>query len=377
MNKLRVLHIVPWFPNSKNKIEAIFIVEHIKALNKHCHNEVLHISFGKKSYQSTYFHEGIKVIRINIGLLFDKWRIKELKAHKKIDNFLRKYQNNFDIINFQIAYPNAIGINKLHNKYQSLKFVITEHWTAYHYGFDLPKGHKGRERIENIFNNNILLLVVSNALGIDIQNFTNKPNRKFSVIPNVIDCNSYKFTPKKTQDKDFVFASINNWNPMKNPFVLIKAFELMAKKYTNVKLILGGTGKTIPEMKTLVSTTGLNEFIKFTGRLTKQEVVSTLKEANVYCQSSNYETFSVICAEALITGTPVIATNIGGIKDFITAKNGTLVDDMNVENWFLAMEKTYLNYDLIDNRKISRNCSDKFNSNVIGKLYYSQLTTLM
>lgn len=377
MKKINVLHIVPWFPNSDNGIEAVFIVEHLKALTPYCQNEVLHVTFGKNSYESIYQHEGLKINRINIRLLIDKWFFKEVFVARKIENFIKQKEKIFDVVNFHVAYPNAVKINKLVLKFSNLKFVITEHWTAYHYCFGLKKGSPGRGRIENIFKNNIPLIVVSNALGQDIQKFIGLDERDFYVVPNVVDAKSYKYFPKTNMKEDFVFSSINNWNPMKNPFVLIRAFRLMANKYDNVRLILGGTGKIITEMKTLAEELSLEKIVKFTGRLTKGEVVETFKQSNIYCQSSNYETFSVICAEALMSGVPVIAHNIGGMKDFISEENGALVDDLSVESWFLAMEDKYLNYESIDRQKSALECMKKFNSDVIGKQYYSILQSLI
>jgi len=375
MNNLRVLHIVPWFPNEKNNTEAVFIVEHLKALNKFCYNEVLHISFGSSNFKNTYQTENIKTNRVNIKTYTSKWREKEFFAGIAVNKFLKKNNKTFDIINFHIAYPNAININEIKRKYPRLKYVITEHWTAYKNEFNLPKTNKGRLRIENIFNNQIPLFVVSKALGQNIRDFISKPDRKYIVIPNIIDCDNFTYKSKKNIGS-FKFCSINNWNPMKNPFVLIKAFKQISDKYENTELILGGFGSIINEMQDLVRELGLFEKVQFRGRLDKQEVIELLQESNVYCQSSNYETFSVICAEAMAVGTPIITTNWGGVIDFVNQSNGTLVDDLEVESWFLAMEKNYMNSDSVNTKQISIDSRKKFNSNAVGELYYSELINI-
>lgn len=376
MINLRVLHITPWFPNKNNPVEAVFIVEHLKSLSNHCYNEVLHISFGSKKIKRVDKVRNIKTNRIQLKYALDKWRLKEVLAKRVVAKFIKNNTNNFDIVNFHIAYPNAINIEKLSQHYPNLKFVITEHWTAYSNSFSLAKGSKGRGRIESIFNNKIPLFVVSTALGQDIQKFIGNAKKQFTIIPNVIDCENFKYKIKEESD-EFVFCSINNWNSMKNPFVLIKAFHKLTRTHKNVKLVLGGTGNIIGEMKSLVSKMKLNSNITFTGRLSKKEVVDTLNDSNVYCQSSNYETFSVICAEALITGTPVIATEVGGMVDFVNEANGILVNDLEVESWFLALKKMYENYRQYDKKQISEDCRNKFNSKTVGQLYYSELIKIV
>ncbi len=45
--------------------------------------------------------------------------------------------------------------------------------------------------------------------------------------------------------------------------------------------------------------------------------------------NSNYETFSVATAEALVCGVPVIATRCGGPEDFVTEDCGILIEPRN------------------------------------------------
>ena len=375
MSKLNVLNIVPWFPNPTNNMEGIFIAEHIKALNKHCANTVLHFQFGKKNQYELDAIENIKIERYTLKPIIDKWYFKEKLVSKKIADYLAANSSKYNVVNFHITYPNAINITKIANQFPNVKFCMTEHWSAYHSQFNLPKKNKGRKRIEQIFANNIPLFVVSKALGEDIQNFIQNPDKKFEVIPNCINENTF-FFKEKIKKTDFVFASINNWSVMKNPIVLLNAFAKLTVKHKNIKLVLGGDGALLNDMKELVKRLAIEESITILGRIPKGKVFDILSECNVYCQSSNYETFSVICIEALATGTPVIATNIGGMKDFVTAENGVLVNDLEVESWFLAMEQTYLNYAKFDRSAISKKCLTIYNCNSVGQLFYEKLKNL-
>jgi len=375
MNSLRILHIVPWFPNPKNKIEAIFIAEHLKELNKHCKNQVLHIQFGQSNFEIDKLND-LSIERVTLKPLMDKWVFKEKKVTHYINKYLKQNQHNFDLVNFYITYPNAINITKLEKKFPLLKFCMMEQWSAYHTQFNLAKGNKGRLRIENIFNNSIPLFTVSNALGGDIQSFIGNTNRKFKVIPNCINVNEFKYL-EKTNQKVFVFTSINNWSVMKNPIVLINAFGKLTKKYKDIKLVLAGDGVLMPEMKNLVKSLNISNQVQFLGRIPKHDVVNVLQNANLYCQSSNYETFSAICIEALATGTPVIATNIGGMKDFVNSENGALVDTMTINDWAEAMEQNYLSYNKFDKQQISKNCINQFNSKRVGELFHSELSKVV
>ena len=71
--------------------------------------------------------------------------------------------------------------------------------------------------------------------------------------------------------------------------------------------------------------------------------------ADVSCVPSRREPFGLVAAEAMACGTPVIATNEGGLPDFINEKVGILVPVDDSEKLALAVkqvisgEKVYLN----------------------------------
>jgi glycosyltransferase involved in cell wall biosynthesis len=160
---------------------------------------------------------------------------------------------------------------------------------------------------------------------------------------------------------------------VKNPEVLIEAFADLLNEFPDSKLILGGSGELIPTMTKLVNQLNLAEAVQFLGNLTRQEVATNLAQANVYCQSSHYETFSIICVEALAVGRPVIATKIGGMVDFIDETNGILVPELTKEAWFNAMKKMIHAYDQFDLEIISSEICNRYNSKTISTLYFNEL----
>lgn len=373
MKKHQILHIASWFPSEENPKSGSFVLDHVKGLQDHCENTVLHIQFSEhKKSTKTEFYDGIKVIRISLKPFLNRWRIKEFLAKKAIGQFLRKNVGQFEAINFYGAYPNGIGIGKFKQTYPQISFSITEVWSAYHYNFNLPENSKGKQRIASIFSHEIPLFVVSSALGQDLRNFTKQPNLSYTIIPNSIDADHFNFSiPEKKSG--ITFASINHWSKVKNPEVLIEAFADLLIEFPDSKLILGGSGELIPTMKNLVNQLNLTEAVQFLGNLTRQEVARTLAQANVYCQSSHYETFSIICVEALAVGRPVIATKIGGMVDFIHETNGILVPEPTKEAWLNAMKKMIHTYDQFNLEKISTEICNRYNSKTISTLYFNEL----
>jgi glycosyltransferase involved in cell wall biosynthesis len=382
MNQLRILHITPWFKSPRHPSKAPFVLDHVISLQPFAYNEILHIEIEevKNGILPIIKHEKetVKNITINAYRFLNfpnAWKVYELLCFLHISRFIRKNKDRFDIVNFYIAYPNAVFIQKFIKKYPKLIFTIYDVWSSYHFGFHLPKNSKGRKRIENIFSCDPNLFVISSATGKDIQNFSSK-DVKYEIIPGIVDSAIFNHQPKESSG-NYTISSINSWSKMKNPDVLIRAFKMVSETLPNCNLILGGGGDKLESMKTLVKEFGLSSRVEFPGILTKNEVAKILSKSNVYCQSSNYETFSLICVEALSSGTPVVATNIGGMKDFITPENGVLVDSMEPAAWATAILNVFENLEKYDMKKQSDIIKLKYSSDAVGRIFYNKLLKLI
>ena len=121
----------------------------------------------------------------------------------------------------------------------------------------------------------------------------------------------------------------------------------------------------------------IEQFVQFPGPLTPQQVAELLQTASIYCQSSNYETFSVICVEALSSGVPVVATNIGGMKDFINDSNGLLVNEMTPKAWAEGINEVLSKLNTFDRNAISQKARMAYNSESIGKIFAQKISEII
>lgn len=61
----------------------------------------------------------------------------------------------------------------------------------------------------------------------------------------------------------------------------------------------------------------LEKYVTFLGVQSEQQVVQNLKNAHVFLSASLIENSPNSVGEALVVGTPVVSTDVGGVKNFV------------------------------------------------------------
>lgn len=358
---MKVLHITSWYPNPRNPKEAIWIKAHIESISHFVEQELIHLQVKpdkKISYNKRRIPNGSQQI---ISLRTNKWFIIEIFSALLLLSTLLKARANgrFDIINFHIAYPNLTYWHLIKRLIKT-PIVITEHWSAYHFNFGVKKP---LPRIQRIFNQNIPVIAVSQALVQDIKHFSNC-HFPYYVIPNVVDTNI--FYPDSSIKRKPFFFMVSQWSSPKNPFIAMEAFLQFSITSSDFQLVIGGYGKEWDEMKTWIDTHNMTEKIKLVGVLESKEIANYLRTCTAFLHPSTYETFSVVCAEAISCNTPVIASNVGGIPEVLDTA-GLLILEESKENWAKALHQSTKN-----NIKTKTNTS-RFSKETIGFQYFTIL----
>ncbi len=142
--------------------------------------------------------------------------------------------------------------------------------------------------------------------------------------------------------------------PAKGVHVLIEAFNLVRKKINSRLFIIGdGSDKYIYYMKNLVQELNLENDVVFLGRLSNPKVLGIFKRSDVVAVPSIWpEAQGRTVMEALYVRTPVIASDVGGIKELINQDTGLLVKPGDKEALAEGIIKILLNPPAIENFKL-------------------------
>ena len=93
----------------------------------------------------------------------------------------------------------------------------------------------------------------------------------------------------------------------------------------DVDLALVGDGDQRAALEAQVERLGLRDRIRFCGRRPYDEIPAWITASDTVCLPSYREGCPNVVLEALASGRPVVASNVGGIPELLNARNGVLV----------------------------------------------------
>ncbi len=327
----KVLHITAWYPNAISAHEAPFIERHVAALAHYVPCTVWHCDVRPgKGWK--WLRRGPKADRISLVTTpLRRWLIIEWLATINILVlwYTRNRKEDFDLINFHIAYPNCTRIRLL-QRLMGKPMVMTEHFSAYRLGYRTKS--RGAERIKRIFHARVPLIVVSRALAGDIMRFSGARDLQVHVLDNAVDGTIFRPMEGVAREEGR-FLMVAGWRSPKRPDVLLGALRKLLDQGRRAQLRLVGEGPDLPKMRSRIAELGLSDNVHLLGQLNEQQVADEMRRAHALVHASDYETYSAVCAEALSCGTPVIASAVGGIPEFLSPEHGMLVPTNDPEEW--------------------------------------------
>jgi glycosyltransferase involved in cell wall biosynthesis len=106
---------------------------------------------------------------------------------------------------------------------------------------------------------------------------------------------------------------------------LLKAVPLILKENQNVRFLLCGRGSQTMRLKAAARDLGVEDVVYFAGVLPKRQLVSLVKDCDVYVSTSRTDGTSASLLEAMSSELPCVVTDIPGNREWIKdAKNGLL-----------------------------------------------------
>lgn len=146
---------------------------------------------------------------------------------------------------------------------------------------------------------------------------------KFVVIPNFIEMSEFRSIERAAARTTYQLAAVDiavvyagRLVREKRVDMLIEAFALLLKERPAARLFIAGEGPDNARLRQQVMNLHLNN-VHFLGLLSKSEVQRLLAGADLLVLPSRFEGFPMVALEALACGVPVVASDVGGIREIL------------------------------------------------------------
>ena len=194
--------------------------------------------------------------------------------------------------------------------YKQLEKALGKHTHRFITVSDALKGHITRnygiplDKIETIYN------------GINVSRYTN------NIFEVSDDLTSF------THNKNPLIGVVARLAPQKGVNYFIEAAKIVCDKNPEVRFVVVGDGPERKSLEKLQYQLGLRNNLLFLGE--SNNIQAILRNLDVYVLPSISEGLSISTIEAMASGCPVIATNVGGVPEIVkNNSNGILIDPAN------------------------------------------------
>jgi len=158
--------------------------------------------------------------------------------------------------------------------------------------------------------------------------------------------------------------------------IAVKAFVVAARQNPSLRLLLGGTGSQEEKIRQIVRNNGVEDKIRFLGKIPQEELPEIFRASDLYVSASHSDGSSVTLMEALACGKPVLVSDIPGNREWVSdGQNGWLFRDSNFHQLanlmgLIPKELTLLKKMSVNNRQLGLEKADwKWNSKGLMQAY--------
>lgn len=295
---------------------------------------------------------GIRVIHIKAGpeAVIAKEKLLALMDEFAMNmmSFIRKEEINYQLVHANF-FMSALVASKV-KKVFHIPYVVTFHALGLvRKMFQKEMDLFPEERIE------IEKFILSNADQIiaecpqdkeDMIRLYHAPPENISIIPCGFSCKEfYPVEQKKARkylgldENEKIILQLGRMVPRKGVDNVIKAMGKIRKNKESFRLLIVGGPDDVPDplrcpelarLNQLAKDEGVHDCVTFTGRKQRDVLKYYYSASDIFITTPWYEPFGITPLEAMACGTPIIGSNVGGIKYTVEeGKTGFLVPPNN------------------------------------------------
>ena len=384
MSRKKILWLCSWYPNKLEPFNGDFIQRQAHAAALLNDVFVIHLAGDNTGVVKETGEVVTNAPGITEKIIYFKKHAScpaKLLSHYKwlqlSKKAIRKYiieNGKPDIIHVNIPVK-AGYLGLWAKKKYDVPYVVTEHWGIYNevevHNYE-SKNSLFKQLTKKVYEGAAVFISVSRYLAEGVNRLVMQ--KKYTVVPNVVDTNIFYYQEK--QPAVFRFLHVSNMVQLKNAEGILRAFKKIIEQHSNVELIM--VGDTTNEIRNYADSLNFPQgAVSFRGEVSYQQVATEMQLADCFVLFSNIENSPCVIGEALCCGLPVIATNVGGIPELVDETNSLLVEAGNENALALAIQAIIGSYSSYNRKKIAEKAQNFFSYPVISKQLDEIYTTVL
>jgi glycosyltransferase involved in cell wall biosynthesis len=311
--KNKVTVISNMYPTTEHKSFGIFVKNQVEALRETGLDvDVIAIDNPNKGKANLLKKYGKWALTFLVHLLFKGRRTAVVHAH--------------------YVFPSG-WLAKWYKKLFGARMIVTAH------GGDIDQMVRKNQRILNMTKSILAeadeVIAVGEELFAALEKDFAVPREKLSLIN--MGVNLDVFQPLDKREARERCGLSNNQTPLlftgniieqKGLNELVSAFAQLKQRHPSYELYIIGSNKDqgyFKKLATLIAKLGITDSVHFLGTKTQREVACWMAAAEAFILPSHIEGFGLVALEAMACGTPVVGSNVGGLKYLLANGNGVLV----------------------------------------------------
>jgi glycosyltransferase involved in cell wall biosynthesis len=317
---MNLLFLASWYPETVDSRNGLFIWRHAEAAALDARHQVAlvaavkDVSVNRTEIRRQTVYGVEHFIAYYPGGGPGWWRAwSYLWALHQAIRFKEKTSGKSDLMVVNVLWRTGI-LAWLYQIFLNRPYIIIEHWSGY-----LPEGqgYKGyylkhltrliADRAERILTVSDYLADSMRKLGL---------NNRYHVLPNVVDTDVFHPSVEKDKDLPPYLLHVSNLATEKNFDFVLALWQALRSTWPDLELRVAGAYKA-EDQKPYLGIAGIH----WLGFQEGQVLAGLYQRANALCMPSHFETFSIVIAEALACGCPVLANDLPTFEFYKVAHN--------------------------------------------------------
>jgi glycosyltransferase involved in cell wall biosynthesis len=325
-DRLRCLVVTPWYPSASRPVDGIFIREVARAVARRHDVAVLvadPAAPGTPPTRSDRIENGLRTLRMSFRPLPTARTSLPMRLLALRIGLERLLGTGFrpDVLHAHV-YLGGAGALLLRRSLR-VPVVVSEHLSSF---VDESLGRPQRALARQVFERADLVCPVSDDLAGRLAALA--PRARLRVVSNLVDTTLFHPPPARRGGPPRL-AVVAGLHPRKGVHHLLNALVLVRER-TPAVLEVAGDGPARADLEALADRLGIGAEVKFLGVQDRAGIAALMQRADLLALPSLVENQPVVLLEAQASGLPVVASNVGGVREVVDALAGRLVPSGDV-----------------------------------------------